>query len=76
MNCLFVCAVAHRLGDDDASRRKTFTQRSNQLKSLSRATSVPECVFLIAVEIGSEARSGIGLWIDYYNRRPTLDFWR
>ena len=29
-----------------------------------------ECVFLNAFETGSEARSGIGRWIDYYNRRP------
>ena len=28
-----------------------------------------ECVFLNAFETGSEARSGIGSWIDYYNRR-------
>jgi len=28
-----------------------------------------ECVFLNAFEIGSEARAGIGSWIDYYNRR-------
>jgi putative transposase len=28
-----------------------------------------ECVFLNAFETGSEARSGIGRWIDYYNRR-------
>lgn len=28
-----------------------------------------ECVFLSAFETGSEARSGIGSWIDYYNRR-------
>jgi putative transposase len=28
-----------------------------------------ECVFLSAFETGSEARSGIGRWIDYYNRR-------
>ena len=28
-----------------------------------------ECVFLAAFETGSEARSGIGSWIDYYNRR-------
>ena len=26
-----------------------------------------ECVFLAAFETGSEARSGIGSWIDYYN---------
>jgi putative transposase len=30
-----------------------------------------ECVFLNAFEIGSEARAGIGRWIDYYNaERP------
>ena len=28
-----------------------------------------ECVFLNAFETGSDARSGIGSWIDYYNRR-------
>lgn len=28
-----------------------------------------ECMFLNAFETGSEARSGIGSWIDYYNRR-------
>jgi len=28
-----------------------------------------ECVFLNAFETGSEARDGIGRWIDYYNRR-------
>ncbi len=28
-----------------------------------------ECVFLNAFETGSEARRGIGSWIDYYNRR-------
>ncbi|WP_159587799.1 IS3 family transposase [Chelativorans xinjiangense] len=28
-----------------------------------------ECVFLNAFETGSEARSGIGSWMDYYNRR-------
>lgn len=28
-----------------------------------------ECVFLSAFETGSEARNGIGSWIDYYNRR-------
>jgi len=28
-----------------------------------------ECVFLSAFETGSEARRGIGSWIDYYNRR-------
>ena len=28
-----------------------------------------ECVFLNAFETGSEARSGIGSWIDCYNRR-------
>ena len=28
-----------------------------------------ECVFLNAFETGSEVRSGIGSWIDYYNRR-------
>ena len=28
-----------------------------------------ECVFLNAFETGSEARSGIGRWIGYYNRR-------
>lgn len=28
-----------------------------------------ECVFLNAFETGSEARSAIGSWIDYYNRR-------
>jgi hypothetical protein len=28
-----------------------------------------ECVFLSAFDTGSEARSGIGSWIDYYNRR-------
>ena len=30
-----------------------------------------ECVYLQAFETGSEARRGIGNWIDYYNReRP------
>jgi len=34
-----------------------------------------ECVFLSAFETGSEARSGIGSWIDYYNqRRPHSTF--
>jgi putative transposase len=34
-----------------------------------------ECVFLNAFETGSEARSGIGRWIDYYNRgRPHSSF--
>jgi putative transposase len=34
-----------------------------------------ECVFLNAFETGSEARSGIGRWIDYYNRgRPHSTF--
>jgi putative transposase len=28
-----------------------------------------ECVFLNAFETGTEARAGIGSWIDYYNRR-------
>ena len=28
-----------------------------------------ECIYLNAFETGSEARSGIGSWIDYYNRR-------
>jgi len=28
-----------------------------------------ECVFLSAFETGSQARCGIGSWIDYYNRR-------
>ncbi|EKF17724.1 transposase of ISAli5, IS3 family subgroup IS150, ORFB [Nitratireductor pacificus pht-3B] len=28
-----------------------------------------ECVFLDAFETVREARSGVGLWIDYYNRR-------
>jgi putative transposase len=28
-----------------------------------------ECVFLNAFETSSEARSGIGFWIDYYDRR-------
>lgn len=28
-----------------------------------------ECVFLNAFETGSDARGGIGSWIDYYNRR-------
>ena len=28
-----------------------------------------ECVFLNAFETGSEARSGIGSWIDHYDRR-------
>lgn len=28
-----------------------------------------ECVFLNAFETGSEARNGIGSWINYYNRR-------
>lgn len=32
-------------------------------------------VILNAFETGSEARSGIGSWIDYYNRRrPHLSF--
>lgn len=29
-----------------------------------------ECVFLNAFETGSDARRGIGSWIDYYNSRP------
>jgi len=30
-----------------------------------------ECVYLHAFETGSEARAGIGKWVDYYNRsRP------
>lgn len=30
-----------------------------------------ECVYLHAFETGSEARAGIGRWIDYYNaERP------
>lgn len=34
-----------------------------------------ECVFLNAFETGSDARSGIGAWIDYYNhRRPHSSF--
>ena len=34
-----------------------------------------ECVFLSAFETGTEARSGIGSWIDYYNqRRPHSTF--
>jgi putative transposase len=34
-----------------------------------------ECVFLSAFETGSEARNGIGSWIDYYNhRRPHSTF--
>nr|WP_248306178.1 IS3 family transposase [Devosia oryzisoli] len=34
-----------------------------------------ECVFLNAFETGSEARLGIGSWIDYYNeRRPHSTF--
>lgn len=34
-----------------------------------------ECVFLSAFETGSQARSGIGSWIDYYNRkRPHSSF--
>ena len=34
-----------------------------------------ECVFLSAFETGSEARAGIGSWIDYYNRqRPHSTF--
>nr|WP_258051823.1 IS3 family transposase [Mesorhizobium sp. INR15] len=34
-----------------------------------------ECVFLSAFETGSEARKGIGSWIDYYNRlRPHSTF--
>lgn len=28
-----------------------------------------ECVFLNAFETGGEARTGIGRWVDYYNRR-------
>lgn len=28
-----------------------------------------ECVFLDTFETGSEARSGVGSWIDHYNRR-------
>ena len=28
-----------------------------------------ECVFLSAFETGSEARVGVGSWINYYNRR-------
>ena len=34
-----------------------------------------ECVLLSAFETGSETRSGIGSWIDYYNqRRPHSTF--
>jgi hypothetical protein len=34
-----------------------------------------ECVFLSAFETGSEARSGIGRWIGYYNTsRPHSTF--
>ncbi len=34
-----------------------------------------ECVFLNAFETGSEARAGIGRWINYYNRkRPHSSF--
>ena len=34
-----------------------------------------ECVFLNAFETGSEARSGIGRWIGYYNAaRPHSSF--
>src|SRR5476649_110119 len=34
-----------------------------------------ECVFLNAFETGSEARTGIGCWIDYYNTdRPHSTF--
>jgi putative transposase len=34
-----------------------------------------ECVFLNAFENGSEARAGIGCWIDYYNTdRPHSTF--
>lgn len=34
-----------------------------------------ECVFLNAFETGSEARYGIGCWIDYCNqRRPHATF--
>ena len=34
-----------------------------------------ECVFLNAFETSSEARAGIGRWIDYYNRkRPHSSF--
>ncbi|WP_347264746.1 integrase core domain-containing protein, partial [Nitrobacter sp.] len=28
-----------------------------------------QCVFLSTFETGSQARCGIGSWIDYYNRR-------
>ena len=36
-----------------------------------------ECVFLNAFETGSEARTGIGRWIDYYNTdRPHSTFGR
>ena len=28
-----------------------------------------ECVYLHAFETGSEARRGIGIWMDYYNQR-------
>ena len=28
-----------------------------------------ECVYLNALETGSEARKGIGDWMEYYNRR-------
>jgi len=28
-----------------------------------------ECVYLYAFETGSEARRGIGNWMDYYNQR-------
>ena len=36
-----------------------------------------ECVFLNAFDTGSDARDGIGPWIDYYNRRhPRSSFGR
>ena len=39
------------------------------------ATLKYECVFLYAFETGSEASTGIGSWIDYYNaRRPHSAF--
>jgi putative transposase len=33
-----------------------------------------ECVYLNAFETGSQARTGIGKWLAYYNaKRPPLD---
>src|SRR6476620_7526668 len=55
-------------GDKLGSRSNVFIER------LWRSLKY-ECVFLNAFETGSEARTGIGCWIDYYNAdRPHSAF--